>query len=83
MECEIQIPKGYKLAQPLADKTLSGIARASYSVKYTANKEKCKINAEGTFPETIVDVPYYQQFIAFLEKFSEAVEKEVVFTKGK
>ena len=83
MDWEIAIPKGYMLAQPLSNNSSTGIGNSSYSVSYSLEKDNYKISAEGTIAETVILLENYKQFTAFLQKFTEAAEKEVVFRKGK
>ncbi len=81
MEWNLTIPNGYKAADLPAARRFSGVGRATCSVTYAVAKDTLKIVAEDTFPETIIDVPQYKEFVTFLSASIEAVEKEVVLTK--
>ncbi|MBI5471973.1 MAG: DUF3857 domain-containing protein [Ignavibacteriae bacterium] len=83
MDWEITIPQGYALAQPLAGTSSTGAGNSSYAVSYTLDRDRYTISAEGTFPETIIMLDSYKQFTSFLQTFTEAVEKEVVFRRVK
>jgi hypothetical protein len=79
--CDIHIPNGYKLKNPLGEREFNSSFKGKFTIRFNSKEQLLKVEGLLNIPDNVISHEKYSEFMGLLDSAIKAIEKDIVFKR--